>query len=60
MDKETYLGGGLYASFDGYSIWLRAPRMGGDHRVALEPEIFCALIEFERGLRAAPIEEPSP
>ena len=25
MTDETYLGDGLYASFDGYQIWLRAP-----------------------------------
>jgi len=26
MDKETYLGDGLYASYDGWQICLRAPR----------------------------------
>ena len=29
--KETYLGDGLYASFDGFMITLRAPRMESDH-----------------------------
>jgi hypothetical protein len=33
---ETYLGDGLYASFDGYQVKLRAPREGGDHEVFLE------------------------
>ena len=33
---ETYLGDGLYASFDGWQIKLRAPRDGGDHEVFLE------------------------
>jgi hypothetical protein len=28
---ETYLGDGLYASFDGWQVKLRAPRDGGDH-----------------------------
>lgn len=42
---EAYLGDGLYASFDGYSIRLRAPREGGDHEVYLEPPV---LAEFER------------
>ena len=34
--NETYLGDGLYASWDGYQIRLRAPRDGGDHEVFLE------------------------
>ena len=46
MTNETYLGDGLYVSFDGYSIWLRAPREGGDHEVALEPPVFQALLDF--------------
>jgi hypothetical protein len=33
---ETYLGDGLYASFDGWQVKLRAPREGGDHEVFLE------------------------
>lgn len=36
MDGETYLGDGLYASFDGYQFCLRAPRSDGDHLVYLE------------------------
>lgn len=46
MSKETYLGDGLYASFDGFMITLRAPRENGDHWVGLEPEIFQALVKF--------------
>jgi hypothetical protein len=51
--NETYLGDGLYASFDGFSIWLRAPREHGDHYVALEPPIFYAFIEYakEKGFK---------
>ena len=40
---ETYLGDGLYASFDGYSVRLRAPRGDADHWVALEPATWRAL-----------------
>lgn len=44
---ETYLGDGLYASFeDGFMIVLRAPREHGDHWIGLEPEVFAALLEF--------------
>ncbi|MCB0359252.1 MAG: hypothetical protein KDD44_06440 [Bdellovibrionales bacterium] len=34
--QETYLGDGLYARYDGFGIWLRAPRLEGDHLVYLE------------------------
>jgi len=44
--SETYLGDGLYASFDGWMITLRAPREEGDHWVGLEPEVFAALVKF--------------
>jgi hypothetical protein len=40
--KEVYLGDGLYASFDGYMIRLRAPRADGDHWVGLEPAVLAA------------------
>ena len=44
--KETYLGDGLYASFDWYHFVLRAPREFGDHYVGLEPPVFDALLEY--------------
>jgi hypothetical protein len=49
--RETYLGDGLYASFDGFTIWLRAPREGGDHYVALEPLILSAFLQFVEQLK---------
>ncbi|MGH7088048.1 MAG: hypothetical protein ACREFQ_04030 [Stellaceae bacterium] len=48
---EEYLGDGLYASFDGYAIILRAPREHGDHWVGLKPRIFAALVAYEKRLR---------
>lgn len=51
--NEVYLGDGLYASFDGYSITLRAPRENGDHWVALEPRVLEALDEFRRSFTGA-------
>ena len=48
VSKEAYLGDGLYASYDGYQIILRAPRQGGDHWVALEPLAMNALLAFVR------------
>lgn len=45
--NESYLGDGLYARLDeGHQIELRAPRLNGEHRVYLEPEVFIALIRF--------------
>jgi len=48
MAGETYLDDGLYASFDGWHIILRAPRDGGDHWIGLEPEVFKRLIAFAK------------
>lgn len=58
MSGETYLGDGLYASFDGFQIILRAPREEGDHWVALEPNAFIALTEFVNSLKSK--EPPAP
>ena len=49
---REYLGDGVYASFDGYQIWLAA----NDHRnivIALEPGVFSRLVEYEARLRKA-------
>jgi len=46
MSVETYLGDGLYASFDGWQFILRAPREGVDHWVALEPQVLDAFLQF--------------
>lgn len=46
MSQEAYLGDGLYASFDGYQIVLRAPRLTGDDHVFLDPTTFAALLRF--------------
>ena len=44
--KETYLGDGLYAFYDGFAVWLRAPRDGEDHVCALEPEVMKNFVDF--------------
>ena len=38
LHNEKYIGDGLYLKYDGFAIWLRAPREGEDHIVALEPD----------------------
>lgn len=45
---EVYLGDGLYASFDGLMITLRAPREHGNHWVGLEPSVLRAFDEFRK------------
>lgn len=45
-----YLGDAVYASFDGYHIWLTTGD-GNDQRIALEPSVFRALVEYEVQLR---------
>jgi len=45
-EEETYIGDGLYASFDGFQFYLRAPRATGDHFVALEPDVLDAFLAF--------------
>jgi hypothetical protein len=37
---------GLYASFDGYQIRLRAPRENGDHEVYLDDATLQAFLQF--------------
>jgi hypothetical protein len=44
--NEEYLGDGLYVSYDGFQIYLRAPRIGGDHFVAIEPLVFQELLNY--------------
>lgn len=58
--EKTYLGNGVYASFDGYQIWL-AVNHHTNTVVALEPNMFNALVEFEkRPRRAARDKESQP
>ena len=50
FDHAEYLGDAVYASFDGYHIWLTTGD-GNDQRIALEPSVFNALIRYEAALR---------
>jgi hypothetical protein len=46
--RERYLGDGVYLSFDGWQICLRAPRNGGDHLVFIEPSMWKRLDAYAR------------
>lgn len=45
QSDEQYLGDAVYASFDGYQIWLRTGD-GQNMRIALEPSVFDALEDY--------------
>lgn len=40
IKNEEYIGDGVYASFDGWYVWLRTQRDNGEHLIALEPSMF--------------------
>lgn len=48
---ERYLGDGLYASFDGWQVCLRAPREFGDHVVYLEPIVLAQFLAWIKEVR---------
>jgi len=48
--EKRYIGDGVYASFDGYQIWLTTERDGRTHSIALEAETFDALIQYQKDL----------
>jgi hypothetical protein len=53
--KETYLGDGLYAgSYDGFELYLRAPRANGEHIVFIEPTMWQDLVAFAHELWQRP------
>jgi len=49
-DESTYLGDGVYASFDGYQIWL-AVNHHENNVVALEPSVVAHLIQYIESLK---------
>ncbi len=57
MEGEEYLGDAVYASFDGWQIWLRTGD-GNNQRIALEPGVQEAFIRYRerlyRSFRQAP------
>ena len=53
---KKYLGDGVYASFDGWHVWLHV----GDHKnnpcVGLDPEVLANLFKYDKDVRV-PISE---
>ena len=50
---ESYLADGVYISFDGHQIRLRAPRENGDHVIYLDFDVLVALEQYLSGVVAA-------
>jgi hypothetical protein len=57
-ERETYLGDGLYVSFDGWQVKLRAPRSDGDHEVYLDAPVLEAFLQFLDTLPNKGVTEP--
>lgn len=49
---ETYLGDGVYASFDGYHVWLDTRMQETVHKIALEPDVLEALTRYVERMKA--------
>ncbi len=56
-EKKIYLGDGVYATFDGWNIWLRVNSIDASEAVCLEPEVIAALFLF---LKSLGWKEPQP
>lgn len=52
MDEETYLGDGVYASFDGYQFWLKTSAQIPVNIIALEPGVLKALSAYVERVEA--------
>lgn len=51
--SKRYLGDGVYVDFDGFQIWLTAENgITATDRIALEPNVYRALVEYVESLKA--------
>jgi len=48
--EPTYLGDGVYASFDGYHIWLHLGAHNNPALIALEPSVYFSLRRYARSI----------
>lgn len=58
--RDAYLGDGVYASFDGYQIWL-AVNHHENKQVAMEPTVLMMLLAYAEdvyGLKITVTQEP--
>ena len=50
--EDVYLGDGVYASFDGYAVWLDLRAQDATTRICLEPEVLAALDRYRQRIGA--------
>ena len=43
---KKYIGDGVYASYDGFHIWLSTERLTGQHYIALDDTTYASLVAF--------------
>jgi len=63
VSDKVYLGDSVYASFDGYAIWLTTENglpSDPSNRICLEPEVFVALHRFVSSLKKEPEARKEP
>jgi hypothetical protein len=48
---RSYIGDGVYCSFDGYHVWLECERDDQTHSIALEPAVLGNLEIYVMGLK---------
>lgn len=58
-NDSIYLGDGVYASFDGYQVWLHLNRHDSDPLIALEPNVVQAFVRYARKTGVLPSEKPT-
>jgi hypothetical protein len=57
--EETYLGDAVFASFDGYQVWLRTSD-GNNNQIALEPPVLAALFAYVDDIKRVYAERNPP
>ncbi len=58
-DRERYLGDGVYATFDGFSVTLDLRGQDNTTRIVLEPEVLDALVKFRQACQEPADARPS-
>lgn len=48
---DSYLGDGVYASFDGFCIWLDLRGQNSKTKIALEPEVLASLDRYRAEIK---------
>jgi len=58
--EDRYIGDGVYASYDGYHVWLDTRAQEPVNRIGLEPAVLAQLEQFRRDIQTAIEEAQAP